>query len=267
MNRDVSSSTSRATVCRSTLVISFLALNLVSVCFAQETLAVVNGTKITKTHLETYKAVRAGSAVDDQALLEELINQEIMAQEAKANGYAEQPEVAAAIENQYRGTLSNAYVKEVLRQQPVTDEELRDAYKKRIDELPKTDFKLSNLVTDDEHLAKTLIDEAKKGANFESFKGRTGLKPTSAQLNWMSPDAMPPNIAAAVKDLKKGGVISAPIKTPAGWHILIVDDTRPYTPPTFETVRDQIKPILENNRVIAHVKERREKAKITLTKP
>lgn len=240
---------------------------LSTAAIADDALATVNGAAITRAHLDAYKVGRTSATTTDKTLLDEMVNLELMAQEAKAKGFAERPAIAAEIENQRRSTLANALVRQLLTDQPVTDEEVKEAYRKRLDELPKQDYRLSNLVTDDELLADTLRAEMAKGAKFEDLKTRPGVKPNSAKLNWMSPDQMPPPIATAVKDLKKGEVAAAPVRTPAGWHVLAVDEIRPYTPPTLEAVKDQIKPILENNRITLHIQAAKEKANINVSLP
>lgn len=234
---------------------------------ADEALAVVNGMSITKAHLDAYKVGRTSATTTDKSLLDELINLELLAQEAKTKGVADRPAIAAEIDNQRRSTLSNALVRDILAAKPVTDDEVREAYQKRLSELPKNEFKLSILITDDELLAGTLRDEASKGTKFDELKARPGVKPSSGQANWMRPDQMPPEIAQALIGAKKGDVADQPVKTRAGWHVLVVDDTRPFAPPSFEAVKDQIRPILENNRIILHIQAAKENAKITTNLP
>ena len=55
-----------------------------------------------------------------------------------------------------------------------------------------------------------------------------------------------PQFAAALKKLKKGQTTAAPVRTQFGYHIIRLDDTRKSQPPSFESIKDQIKLQMQN---------------------
>jgi len=51
--------------------------------------------------------------------------------------------------------------------------------------------------------------------------------------------------ADAVKNMKKGEISKAPVKTEFGWHIIKVNDVKEVPFPSYDSVKDQIREGLE----------------------
>ncbi len=62
--------------------------------------------------------------------------------------------------------------------------------------------------------------------------------------------------------LKKGELVDKPVQTQFGWHIIMVDDTRPVEFPPLDQVRTQLEEMLRQQTLADYQKELREKAKI-----
>jgi peptidyl-prolyl cis-trans isomerase C len=49
-----------------------------------------------------------------------------------------------------------------------------------------------------------------------------------------------PPVNEVVPNLSKGRVAQTPIKTTNGWHVVMVEDVRPFTLPTFDQAKNTI---------------------------
>lgn len=89
------------------------------------------------------------------------------------------------------------------------------------------------------------------GANFSQVAAE---QPETAgnggDIGWLSESQMRPEIRAAVKPLRKGG-LSDPIRLDDGWHIIKLVETRPSSVRPFETVREDLAMSLRAERAMA----------------
>ncbi|MCA1804838.1 MAG: SurA N-terminal domain-containing protein, partial [Xanthomonadaceae bacterium] len=86
-------------------------------------LATVNGAPITQNTLNFHKqqinARRPGKPIEDEQLLQEIINLELMRQEAQKSGIDSRPEIAAQFAHQRRGFLASVAVQQYSADNPV----------------------------------------------------------------------------------------------------------------------------------------------------
>ena len=69
---------------------------------------------------------------------------------------------------------------------------------------------------------------------------------------------------SATAALKKGEYTKSPVKTDFGWHVIKLEDTRDVSPPSFDSVKDQLGNMLQNQMISDYVNQLRDKAKIEL---
>ena len=62
--------------------------------------------------------------------------------------------------------------------------------------------------------------------------------------------------------LKKGEYTKTPVKTDFGYHVIMLEDTRPLTPPAFDQVKPQLQQRAQQQQVEQLVKKLRDSAKI-----
>jgi peptidyl-prolyl cis-trans isomerase C len=68
--------------------------------------------------------------------------------------------------------------------------------------------------------------------------------------------------ADAVTTQAKGKVSAAPVKTDFGYHVIIVDDSRPLKVPEFAEVKDQFRQRAQQQQIQKLVMDLRQKAKV-----
>lgn len=246
-------------------------------------LAVVNGQAITENDLENYLQLRrnqrepvADKAQERQDALEELIDRTLLAQHALATKLDQEPQVRFTLEHVRSSILAQAAIRQVLRDQPVNDEEVKQRFQQEIEQTHKTEYKVRHILVKTEDEAKGIIRQLEGGANFDALAKKNSLDTGSAAKGgelpgWVNQGSgYIPEFFAAVTALKKGEYTHQPIQTKFGWHVIRVDDTRPLALPSLEQLmadpraQAKLRRRLQEERVEGLLKELKAKAKIVL---
>ncbi|MCS0497388.1 peptidylprolyl isomerase [Ancylobacter mangrovi] len=108
----------------------------------------------------------------------------------------------------------------------------------------------------------------KKGEDFATVAKELTEDPSGKEdggdLGFFTKEQMVPAFADAAFKLKPGQ-ISEPVKSPFGWHIIKVEETREKPVPTFEEVKPQIQQFLAQKAQAEAVQKLREQAKVVKT--
>jgi peptidyl-prolyl cis-trans isomerase C len=89
-----------------------------------------------------------------------------------------------------------------------------------------------------------------------------GSKANGGDLGWFNPAGMVPEFGAAVAKLEKGKFTAEPVKSQFGYHVIVLDDSRPITPPPLEQVKDQLKQQVQRTNLKKFLDDTKAKAKI-----
>ena len=238
------------------------------------TVASVNGVKITQKQYEEHLKARSQhnprgkeAPISRQAILDELINREILLQEAKKLKLNKDKRVKAEIENAKTNILIQTLISRSPAAQPVTDKEMKKVYDEQIGKADPKEYKARHILVKDEATAKKIIKQLNDGANFEELAKTESTGPSGkngGDLGWFSAAQMVPEFSKAVASMKKGTHSQKPVKTQFGWHIIKLEDSRKRELPKFEAVKKQIAPMIQNKRLQEYVLQLRSKAKIEI---
>jgi peptidyl-prolyl cis-trans isomerase C len=238
--------------------------------FAQN-IAVVNGTPIPKARVDALvdQLVHQGQQDSPQlqaAVREELINREILMQEAARRGIPTRPDVKAQVAVAQQTVVLRALIEDFLKNNQPTDEEIKARYDALVKDAGGKEYHLHHILVDNEQEAKDLIAKIKSGASFEDLAKQYSKDPGSGKnggdLDWSDPKAYVPEFATAAEKLQKGQMTDTPVHTQYGWHIIRLDDTRDITPPPLEQVRPQIVQQIQQEKLQAFEESLRKNAKI-----
>ncbi|MBP0594722.1 peptidylprolyl isomerase [Paraburkholderia sp. LEh10] len=238
--------------------------------FAQN-IAVVNGTPIPKSRADALiqQLVQQGqqdSPKLQQAVREELVNREILMQEAIREGIPSKPEVKAQVAVAQQTVVLRALIENYLKKNQPTDAEVKAKYDELVKQIGGKEYHLHHILVDNEQQAKDLIAKIKGGASFEDLAKQFSKDPGSGKnggdLDWSDPKAYVPEFAAAAEKLQKGQMTDEPVHTQFGWHVIRVDDVRQTPPPPFEQVKAQIAQQMQQEKLQAFEEDLRSKAKI-----
>jgi len=250
------------------------ATTVATVIDSSPVLATVNGEPITEAVFELYqqqmraRAPGNPAALNRETILNEVINLELARQSGEKEGVGKDTKVQLQIEQQKRAVLASAAIQQHMSAHPVTDEELNKIYEEQV---PKgNEYKARHILVEEEDTAKKLIAELDKGADFSELAKEHSTGPSGksgGELGWFSPRQMVAPFSEAAASLEKGGYTKAPVKTQFGWHIIILDDSRATTPPSFEQVKPQLQAFVQKQRVQQYITGLREDATIVMTTP
>ena len=224
---------------------------------AAETVATVNGVDIDSTVFDAYLESRfqkpaAQATADERATVEqELTDIYLLTTQPKADEFAEDPQIKAQLELQYRGTIAQAVARDFVATNPATDAEILAEYEAQLEQSPDKQYKARHILVQTQGEAEALINQLNEGADFEALAkefstGPSG--PNGGDLGWFAPDQMVKPFADAVIALDDGAFTSAPVQTQFGWHVVLREESRENEPPTLESVRDAVKQRVEQTK-------------------
>ena len=231
----------------------------------------VNGVLIPNAYFDAMNRERetAGqpaSAEFANAMKDELVNREILSQAARKKGLDKSPTVAAQMDMARQAVLIRAFFEDYVKANPISDAQLKADYDKYVVQLGDKEFKVRHILVDKEDDAKAIIASLKRGETFEKLAKEkskdTGSKDNGGDLDWAPAGRYVPEFATAVKAQAKGQLSETPVKTPFGYHVIRVDDSRAMKVPSFDEVKDKFRQQAQQEQVAALVQDLRGKAKI-----
>ncbi|HXZ47676.1 MAG TPA: peptidylprolyl isomerase [Usitatibacter sp.] len=206
------------------------------------------------------------SAERDQAIKEELINREILAQAARKRGLDKNPETQAEMDMARQAVLLRALFADEIKAHPISDAELQKQYEQFKDSMGTKEYKVSHILVDKEDEAKAIIDQLNHGADFAKLAKEKskdpGSKDNGGDLDWGPANRYVKPFADAVMSQPKGTISQKPVKTDFGYHIIRVDDVRPLKVPAFDDMKVQFRQRAQQQQIQKLVMELRQKAKV-----
>jgi peptidyl-prolyl cis-trans isomerase C len=213
--------------------------------------ATVNGAPISQSTVDAIVKQAASSGRPDtpetrKAIIDQLALQMVIAQEAIKKGLDKTPEVMEQVEVMKQSVLANAYVQDFVKSNPVTEEALKAEYDRIKATVSGTEYKARHILVEKEAEAKDIIAKLKKDpASFAKFAAEKskdpGSKDKGGDLGWFDVRRMVPEFGAAVSKLEKGKFSEEPVKTQFGYHVILLEDTKPIEAPPLEEVTPQLK--------------------------
>ena len=256
----------------------FITLFTAFPALAADTVAVVNGTTLTTKDLENHitmiQTMTRKKVEDPKQALQNLIDREIMYQEAKKQKIDQDPEMKFLVEFQTREMYNNALLKKSVGAKPISDDEVKKLYDEKIKSIEIKEYKVRHILfkkdaADGESQAKSVIAKLDTGKDFIELAKTMSQGPSASKggdIGWMNLSTMRdmPGFAQALSEMKKGNYSKTPIKSNFGWHVLKLDDIRTKEPATFEQSKKQIRNVIQQQRIQAFVASLRKKAKIDI---
>ena len=239
----------------------------------EDAVASVNGVYISKKTLETLEKEIAersqGQSFPKEQLLEELIQRELLIQQAMQKQLDKSPEVIERMATVKSSLLSQAALQDYLKANPVTDAEIKAEYDSKMAAMGE-EYKARHILVKTEDEAKKLIAELDKGGDFQALAKKHSIDPMGSEggdLGWFTADRMVPPFSEAVAALENGKYSKQPVQTQFGWHVILREESRPLTPPPFDAVKEQIRPMLQRQKAQTMLEGLRKAAKIETMLP
>jgi len=250
---------------------SFTSLTAEEKTVTDAVIATVNGDKIMKSTLDGYMAIlKKSGKSDQQAAVDDLVATEIALQEARKTDILERPETKKAISDFTRNVLLKTWTKEKVDSFNISDEAIKAAYDERVTKLASKEYNARHILVKTEDEAKAIIKELDGGADFEKLAKEKSTGPSGSNggsLGWFKAKTMVPAFSAAVKEMAKGDVSKAPVKTQFGFHVIKVEDSRDAKLPTMESLKPQLQRVIAQTQMIDYMKKLKTTADVKITLP
>ena len=236
--------------------------------------ATVNGTPIYLTDVELEAAAQgliepgepfARGHPDYQPVLDQLIDQRLMAQEAEARDLDERPPARRRLQAARERVLGNILVEDLVASN-VTDATIRSMYEEQV-ALQQVDDEVSirHIVTETREDAETARTRILEGEAFTTVAFEmsidTETRVDGGALGFVSPNRLGEPFASAIANTRTGS-LSEPFQSDEGWHILHVDERRTPPPKTLEEMRPEIVTFLTYRQISRILKDLRAEATI-----
>jgi len=249
-------------------ILSALAINP---AFAEDkSAAMVNGVSIPQARVDLRVKVAATQGQTDspelrKAIREDMINLEVMTQEAAKLGLDKNTEVLQQVELAKQSVLVNAFVQDYVKNHPISDDQLQQEYTKLKAKLGNKEYNARHILVESEAEAKSIIAQLGKKGKFEKLAEKskdTGSAERGGSLGWAAPSNFVAPFADALANLKKGEYTKEPVQTQFGWHVIKLDDVRELKIPPFEELKPQLQQRLQQQAIKKAIDDLRAKAKI-----
>jgi len=234
------------------VVSSILATSLL---ISSEVLATVDGKAITKEDINSILQIRHMSfdklpKKQQKALLNKLIERELLFKEAKKSGVEKDPKFIQQLENYKKDLAIRVWMDKIYERTLISDSEANKYYQNHKEEFKQPEqVHARHILVKTEEEAKKIIDELSKLKGEELKKkfieiaksksigpsGRNG-----GDLGYFAKGQMVKPFSDAAFSMKKGEITSKPIKTQFWYHIIYLEDKKPAGYIPFEKVKDRI---------------------------
>lgn len=234
----------------------------------------VNGQPLHQETLDAYAKKRLGVPTtrgipQDKLteMIDELVNRELVVQDAERLKLTEDEDVAAQLAEVYKNALLQIRIKRLLDERDPDEETLLTIYKEEIVDKSSEEYHARHILLKTKDDANNVIAELNKGAKFEELAQTHSTGPSRNQggdLGWFAANQMVKPFADAVVKLKNGKYTTRPVETRFGWHIILRVESRKVEPPEFDTVKVQVLEMAQNQIIAEFIDKLKAKATITL---
>ncbi|MDM5147744.1 peptidylprolyl isomerase [Candidatus Persebacteraceae bacterium Df01] len=240
-----------------------------AVTASEDTIVTIDGDAIPVVRLEAY--MRPGSNETREQVLENVIASEIISRAARAAGLHEKADIAQQLVIQEQTVLGRAYTQQFLEENQVTEEQITLRYEELKNEFAnRKEYSAAHILTKDEEKAKTIYKQVSENPEkFAELAKEHSEDPGSAQnggsLGWVESRVFVPEFAAALEMTDAGELASGPVQSQFGWHIILVEDTRPLSVPPFnDEMRERLRQAVRIELFTEHLDGLRAKANIVI---
>jgi len=249
-------------------------LQLVMAEDSSPVIAIVNGTAITEDVFGLYGEKRVGvrptadfPEAKRKELLNELINRELIYQDAQKLELDKNDIVLMQIQEQIHNILTRVRINKLLEDSPPSETMMKAVYQTQIVDPASQEYKASHILLKEEETANTVIIALNKGANFEEMAKEKSTGPSASaggDLGWFAPNQMVKAFSDATAKLKKGSYSKRPVQTRFGWHVIKLVDSRKVDPPPFKSVEAQVLEVAQNKIINNYLEKLKANAKIEM---
>ncbi|MCB1967493.1 MAG: peptidylprolyl isomerase [Candidatus Accumulibacter sp.] len=236
--------------------------------------ATVNGTAINKSRVDMIIEHGASDGEADtpevrKSIIDKLAMQTLIAEDAVKKGLDKLPAVTEQLDVLRQSVLAEAYVQDFIKNNPVSDDMLKAEYERIKATVTGSEYKARHILVETEAEAREIIAQLKKDpGSFEKLamekSSDAGSRGRGGDLGWFDVSRMVPEFSSAVSKLEKGAFTQQPVKTQYGYHVILLEDSRPIEAPPFEEVKADLTQYLQQQNLKKQLDDLKARARIEL---
>ena len=177
------------------------------------------------------------------SLLTRAIDSKLVTLEGRKSGFSKDPDVKKRLREVEDQIISEIFLTKTIGSQ-VTEEALKKIYSETKTEMASGDqIKARHILLDSEEKAAEIIKKLQAGGEFAKLASEYSTGPSAASggdLGWFGEGQMVPEFSKAAFALNPGDIVTKPVKTQFGWHIILVEDRKVSAPPSFDEAKEQL---------------------------
>jgi len=190
------------------------------------------------------KILHYASPEGQKQLLEELVSQELLLQNAKKEKLDESAEFLEEVEKIKNSILKQFALRDILKKVSVSDEFVKKYYEDNIDSFKQLEsWKASHILVDTKEESEKINQEIKDGKTFASAAmeySKCPSKENGGDLGFFTAGNMVKEFEDSVKEMKIGEIREG-IKTQFGFHLISLTDKKDASLKTFDEIKDELK--------------------------
>ncbi len=227
-----------------------------------EALVKVNDTIITQQDYDNYAKARAKHTHSKRIpnrpiLIQELVQREVIRQDAVRKGLDQNPEFQRDIKYIEDNLLMAMSMHDYLEKHPIDEAALQREYETQLAGLKiPNEYQIRHILVKTEAEANSIIVDLKQGQPFSQLAKEKSIDSGSAnkagELGWLSQSAVK-EFGTVLTTLEIGKYTTTPVQSQYGWHVIQLDGMRQVPPTSFENVKNELLVRLQNQQMNEYV--------------
>ena len=205
-----------------------------------------------------------------------VITREVLYQEAKKKGFDKNKEMMAKVEDFRRAIVIDSLLEEVMRGKgEVSDKEIEQYYKENKDRFTEPlEVRIRHIFVNKEAMLTEVLTKLSKGESFEKLAATYNVdssREDGGNIGYIRRGQLAPPFAPleeAAFSLRKKGEVSQVVKTPLGYHLVRLEDSRGSYLRPLDQIKEKIRLLLQTKKTqdayFQYVKEAKSRAKIVI---
>lgn len=251
------------------------------VAYAQSgpVLMTINGNKIYTSQVNEMVSMAVANGAKDspelrQNVLNDLAVREVITQDIKKTGLLNKDNNALKLKLAQQNAMLDLWFAEYFKTHQVTEADVKAEYDRQLafSKEPKNSkqYEVAQIMVATEAEAQDIIKQINAGTKFEALAKEKSLEKVSGAqgglVGWVFPSQLAPPINDLIVNLGKGNITQSPVKTNNGWHVIKLDNIRPFEMPSFDQAKNTIAQELVQQRRQEAINALLKDAKITNSK-
>jgi len=265
------------------VILSSIAAAVLGVSLNATVYATVNGEDVNDQDIAVLMRAMQGAKFETlpsdakQKIVEQAVERKLLTTEAVKSGVEKDKAYLDALKRIKSDLALEMWMKKIFDSVKVDNKDVKDYYDKNSDKFMKpATVKARHILVKTEQEAKDVIKQLeglsgqKLNDKFIELATTKSTGPSGqggGDLGWFAANQMVKPFADAAFALKKGEITKTPVQTQFGYHVILVEDTKPAEKASFDMVKAQIENGLKMEKFRLQVSEKAKKlrqgAKVT----